>query len=475
MTVLRLVGDGNDLSAAELAGQRLTGRALASRRLVTVSRKGGGWSAVITDAGRHYLQHGGYPNRPVGKDPELKGNPLKEAGDLIRRLQEAPDRILRIEAPDAASRRTFRRAIHAAQSNSLVPDGYQLQHTGRDHGDIVIRLADTAQSDDTAWNRIRLNARHQIRHPEQIAAALRSQTGWCLVTEPAREDAVTLALCLVDEARRAGHEVELNTKGRNPRLMLTMHGITRPLHISEEYDKVPHQPTAEEIRDNRRNPSINKIPEFDSVPSGRIRILMQRSYDKREEWTGLRPQTFRARVRQLLDDIETADAEDRKRREEQRRENEQQMEKWQRQEDDKRRRWETAIVSARRKAVAKIRQDTFRSAFDAWTRAQELRRFCTELQQLADSGTGAGDLVKWIAWGNAEAERIDPTVEPSSLAGVRFDVDPGPDDLRAFLEGWSPHRPDKEYRSGNLPNDPRESYQNPWHPGLAGKKQWWRQ
>jgi hypothetical protein len=35
--------------------------ALQNRRLVQISKKGGSWRAVATDAGRHYAEHGAYP------------------------------------------------------------------------------------------------------------------------------------------------------------------------------------------------------------------------------------------------------------------------------------------------------------------------------------------------------------------------------------------------------------------------------
>ena len=39
--------------------------ALRDRGLVTVSRRGGGWRAEVTEAGRFYLQHGHHPDHPA--------------------------------------------------------------------------------------------------------------------------------------------------------------------------------------------------------------------------------------------------------------------------------------------------------------------------------------------------------------------------------------------------------------------------
>src|SRR5947208_16761049 len=42
-------------------GAKHTARALQGRRLVTVSRRDGRWSAELTDRGRYYLDNGRYP------------------------------------------------------------------------------------------------------------------------------------------------------------------------------------------------------------------------------------------------------------------------------------------------------------------------------------------------------------------------------------------------------------------------------
>jgi hypothetical protein len=41
--------------------QRLTARALCTRRLVKIKCRGPRWRAELTDAGRHYLKPGEYP------------------------------------------------------------------------------------------------------------------------------------------------------------------------------------------------------------------------------------------------------------------------------------------------------------------------------------------------------------------------------------------------------------------------------
>lgn len=471
--VLRLINDGNDLSGTDHSTDRITGRALASRGLVTVSKRHGRWSATITEAGRAYLEHDGLPDGPPRQAARSQDGAPGLAADIVRRLLAAPDRIIRVQQPDTATRQIYRRALRAAHDRNLIPEGFLLQHTGRDQGDIIIRLADRADPDETTWNRIRLNARRVITDPQEISAALEHSTGWRNVTDAAVSDAIVLACCLIAEAHSAGHAIELNTRSRT-RLILTMAGIAREVHISETYENVVHQATPEEIRANRRNPRINKIPDFDTAPSGRLTIAIT-VRDIRTQWTDLTPATFVARVRRLLGELEAATEQEVKHREQERREAEVRRQAWQQQQDkaerarqqqqeDQQRRWQTALGRAGERAVAAIRRATFDAAFEAWTRAAQMRTFCDQLVQLPGGDT---DLREWIAWGRDEADRLDPTVGPVALASVRFDVTPGPDDLRIFLGEWSPHGPQPERRSETWMPSPDQSHTNPWHQGLG--------
>lgn len=59
--VLRWISDGCPDGRWTDFSFKTTANALASRRLVTVSKRGGGWSAAVLPAGEHYLAHERYP------------------------------------------------------------------------------------------------------------------------------------------------------------------------------------------------------------------------------------------------------------------------------------------------------------------------------------------------------------------------------------------------------------------------------
>lgn len=80
--------------------QRLTARALATRKLVKISGRGPSWHAALTDAGRHYLEHGEYPDghfvtqrRPQSESapvPPQRQRPVKKPA-VVHEVDHAVD------------------------------------------------------------------------------------------------------------------------------------------------------------------------------------------------------------------------------------------------------------------------------------------------------------------------------------------------------------------------------------------------
>lgn len=190
--VLERIATGDDLSTADGIPLRTCARALQRRRLVDVTRRGGTWRATVTEAGRFYLTHGHHPDHPAHRSPTPATTPrtttaaaqhaarpataMMTLAQLLLDELAAGDGILRVEQPDPSTRARYRQAIHAAKQHRLVPDGHQLRHTGRDRGDLVIRLYDPAHRQD--WDRFRVATRRQLTPP-------RTSSPRCGATPPA--------------------------------------------------------------------------------------------------------------------------------------------------------------------------------------------------------------------------------------------------------------------------------------------------
>ncbi|MBF6333299.1 hypothetical protein [Nocardia transvalensis] len=96
-----------------------------------------------------------------------------------------------------------------------------------------------------------------------------------------------------------------------------------------------------------------------------------------------------------------------------------------------------------------------------------LRHICTVLGDTAAAADerrrfGLGrEPANWSAGGRELAKHLDPTTGTASLGNIDFDIEPGPDDLRPYLNGWSPDDPHKDYHRKSLDE---LSLSRPWAP-----------
>ncbi|GAA1579794.1 hypothetical protein GCM10009789_36940 [Kribbella sancticallisti] len=379
---------------------------------------------------------------------------------LIERL-ESEGGTLRLPNPSTEERASYRRLLHLCKKAGLVPDGAELLHTGRDQGDMIIRLSQGTDDDATAWNRIRLNVRRTTTEPGALVAAITEKPHCLKVTETSLPRAIKLIGILAKAAIAAGYSIGVNTKPKTPKLFLQAGDLQRELTLEEEYDKVRHV-TTDEDRRALRSRFWTPPPAFDTVASGRLTLRISRAgWNEEHTWADEKGARLERRLAAIMDDVRRGLAEDEQARIEAKRLADEERAKWEREEAEQREQWHRAIASARRYAIEDIRRQTFRQAYDRWTAAEQIRTFCAAL---AENPQPARHLQQWITWARAAADGLDPTINPRVLAEVDFDRVPGPDDLRPYLGDWSPHEPRKEYR-----------YRPPDAPPRAPKRSsWWR-
>lgn len=511
LLVLRRIGDGDDLSGPDGVDQRHSARALQTRRLVDISRRGGVWRAQITDAGRFYLDNGLHPDHPdrlsgdttaphqrgrtttkgkpaaalpqagdtteaVGSTPSPATGAVDQARQLVERLQ-AEGGTVQVESPDIEERARYRRVIHAAKQHGLVPAGFHLKHTGRAAGDLIIHLSNDNDPDETDWNRIRLNTRRVTTDPALVFAALEKNPAGLEVTEASVPRALNLLRGLAAEARRRGHRVGVNTKTKNPSVYLQIDKTRRRVRLIEEYDEVPHVPTAEENRQLRRNRWL-VIPKTDKVASGRLRLEIARAgWDKKDTWADDKRTTLERRFPRIIRDVEAGFAADEEAKLAAQRAHDEYVAELERKRAEERRRWQEALDEARPQATELLREKAFRRAYDSWISANEIRAFCDALEQIASGELATSEnRARWIEWARAAADRLDPTQGDRALAEIDFDIEPKPGDLRPFIGDWSPHEPRREYRSDRDQQaiDNTRLQADTWHHGMRGRATWWR-
>ncbi|MDA1362707.1 hypothetical protein O1R50_24010 [Glycomyces luteolus] len=169
LKVLGLVGGGDDLGDCASVQFRNSARALESRGLVAVNRSGSRWQAVITEAGRFYLEHGAHPEAgrasadavrtprqrtrpaddassdasprygpPALKRPTSAGERYRDAVELVERLRA--ERIVDLLSLSEAELDRWRKTIDYAKRHGLVPEGHRIECNHPAASTMTVRL-----------------------------------------------------------------------------------------------------------------------------------------------------------------------------------------------------------------------------------------------------------------------------------------------------------------------------------------------
>ncbi|MFI2351014.1 PE-PGRS family protein [Streptomyces sp. NPDC019443] len=551
LALLTRIGKDTEPVTSDSPELAVTARALKGRGLITMPKQAGKWQAEITDAGRFYLEHGQHPDHPErtprkprsaasgakapatprpqqDATPPPKANPAPQravkpprpspaevGAALIAQVQEA-GRFLRIPNPSDQERARYRRAFDAARQ--CAPEGYHLRHSGRAKGDFFLGLLRVTGEDDTEWNRIRLARSRVITDVEDVIAAVTADHSAFEISEEVLPRMLSLLRLLAEQALVRHGEIAVSKKRRQPRPLLTIHGRTYEISFRERQKQVRYVPK----QPGRRTYDWQRVtPAQQFEPSGELELHFSQhsgySYASgwKKDWadTAKKPledqigSVFRA-LKARAEEQERArlerEAEQRRLREEREAEQQRLREEQERQEEERRRReaeekerrqreWEVAVSVASIKAVDAVRAERFGTAMEQWRGAGEIRDFCAALDKAATTSEDVLDaerLREWSAWGKAEADRLDPTVSGRGLAGHNFHAKPTGDQLRPFLDGWHPQRPEKEKlpekekpQADVAPPKPEpdrrrdfsdELLDQGWRYGRQGRAQWWR-
>ncbi|MER6007434.1 hypothetical protein ABT120_53460 [Nonomuraea angiospora] len=490
MATLRRIAEGESVTAKDSDLAR-TVYALRDRGLVSTPRENGIWIAEVTEAGRFYLAHGYYQGAAALTSPTVTSksgrrtaglrpqSPHALAAELIKRLQDEGG-TLHIYDPDEATRALHRRALDAAKRHGLIPEGFRLLHTGRDRGDLILRLEDAAHPDDTDWNRIRLSARDLITDPHQLADWLREDRHSIDVTDATISRALEVVRALAEDLLKRGHSIGISRRGKPRGLHAHARGHQYVLNIKEELDRVPHMFTEEELRNRKLYTWQRVTPEYDEVPSGRLRLELGEGRGL-QCWADDKRSRLEDKLRAAVKEIERRSEADQQARLERENAEREHAENWRREEEERQRR-EAARQAERDKEHAQAadqareehRRRAFRQALEGWACAAAIREFCLGLEALAATlPAQEATITQWVAWARTQADHMDPLHTPSVLTEANFDIEPTPEALHRYL---------REERRGERESRPEEPagvryddlYPSAWRWGRPGRFQWWR-
>ncbi|MFH9712882.1 hypothetical protein ACH4MW_36965 [Streptomyces luteogriseus] len=417
LDVLRRICHGETPVTSDDSRLAVTVYALRSRGLVTTAQADGRWSAAPTEAGRRRLAQA---------DPTLApsttgsaSSTAAEAAELISRLQQAGGTV-RITDPNPDERARWRRALHAARADHLVPEGHQLQHTGRDKGDLVITLRPgsppprSTPPDESVP--VPDDLPPQCLHP----AAAQAHIPVCTGCQP-RARRILHALCRAAENKN--YTVSNTASDSAGSLVITIADSSFPLFFHEGSSEVP-DPSGVKY-------AWQRVTARTTRPSHQLELSLEHTYahpGRRSHWGDRQRWSLEDKLPALLREIAHRAHTESERRLAQ-----------QRKEEETRQRWLAAMQQARTTLVEDHRTETLRRQVQAWQEATVVRAYCNALEDQQSATPDTAEAVNaWIAWARAYADRIDPIFQNPRLPDPPAIT---PEDLRPYLHGWSPYEP----------------------------------
>ncbi|GAB3852737.1 hypothetical protein ACFPIJ_48260 [Dactylosporangium cerinum] len=353
---------------------------------------------------------------------------------MIECLRHGP---LRIPDPPTPVRAAWRRTISAALRLQLVPEGHQLRHHGRDRGDLIIELQPATPA--PARPAIVVPADTELSHP--LVEALHARPAALAVSPQARPRALRLIQALAVAATRRGHIVDL-PPGDSPGVQFTKGASTIVLAVVEEDDIVDVLPSGDDLKGPQVYDWQRISPQQQCVPSGRLMLELPddlRFHGRRRRWADRQRWRLEDKLGHVLAELEYRAAAQAQA------EQEAQLEA-----ADRRQRWEAAMAAARATYIDAHYNKTVRKQVKDWQRAQAARAYAAALAATVGEPPApptaehaAADDPRWTWWIariRRYADDVDPLLPTPRLPAPP--PEPEPDQLRPFLDGWSPYGPD---------------------------------
>jgi hypothetical protein len=448
LEVLNWIVDGCPEGVMNDTTHKTTAKALKRRRLATVSSKGSVWRAAATDAGRYFAKYGQYPaghwstgtkhrarspspppDDGSGPDGRHRVTGRRPVDQFIADLVESGGEVT-VEAHQDGY---WEGLASSANRYNKVPDGKVLKvERGTNWMERVIRLEDAPD-----WMTVDLDpipVAQQLNGPHPTVKSLRDDRSRLAMRGETRARALRILDAIAKASVTRGYGVDAPQAERGYRypkgyLRVTIRGYANTVDLSELSDKVPHEATAKELRELARD-SWRRIPTYDEVPSGRLRLKLLSGWAVRQDvFVDTKTITLEDRLPIVLHEMElrAAREEDRDQRAERERE-------------ERQREWERVHAAAKTEARDAHRAKVLMGQVEHWRQANEIDAYLRAMAAQIEALEGEEQItaMAWLDWTREFRERIDPL-------GQRLAMPPDPefttDALAPFMRGLSPYGP----------------------------------
>ncbi|WP_018599375.1 hypothetical protein [Mycobacterium sp. 155] len=442
---------------------KTTANALASRRLVTVSKRGGQWSAAILPAGEHYLTNDTYPHghwakrrhtvrveldtptcpaaiahRPVAANPtgaaaRPKQQPPADGLTPTRKLvQDIVDAggILEINTKDDDT--SYRSLVGIINRRGMAPDGQEvLMVRGKTYHHVVFRLSSVSDWQTTPLAETLSIERIGRWHP--AVAKLREEKRLDSIGKELRGRAFRLLHALAKEAEARGHSVRVPTRDRhgdrqdssnlNGDLIVKVGDIECSVDIWQPKDRVDHVPTREEIE---REKKYGWGPRrYDYVPSNRLSVALDTNsrFSSKLSWTETKTISLATRLPDVImtfDRWAVIDAEGK--------------EAERRAEIEKRDREAREDALARDAYMQHALGERLTADLGDWELANRLRAYLAAQRDRVTAMASSEERTaaeEWLQWCDRYVHKLDPVARPIRQPEVKS---PDYNDLREFRQ-----------------------------------------
>jgi hypothetical protein len=351
--------------------------------------------------------------------------------ELMDELNSADGEIY-VADPSERVRAKYRRAIYAVKERRLVPDGFQLWHTGRDHGDMVIRLLKRhaqppriippRRAPEPA--RVRVNEKRVKRSKIDMRPALASLK----VSKALLPRCRSILQELTDEAIGRGYEVRVGVEKSS--LVIVASGEHLPFRLFEEQDTAPAPPPKRP--EPRRYEWQQPPPSTIRVPTGRLALRLEHRYRNRT-WADRSRWRLEDRLTEVINHVDSLARAEIERQREAHEKGLRDLEAW-----------EAGAAAARLAYVVALNRRRMRNQAARSVRASALRAFASRIRAAGATEANpemAAQMVEWEAAILVEAARMDPLSSPADLRSIE------PEQIRTSdLAPYMPHGMNIYYR-----------------------------
>ncbi|MFD3805921.1 hypothetical protein ACFWTC_20430 [Streptomyces sp. NPDC058619] len=445
------------LAAGESPGALAPGEwrsvyALRDRGLLTVSKRGGDAHVEVTEASRFYLRHGRHPDDPVfaddgvqmasvGPSGPTKGGAQREAMGRKRsptpyserplartrraKAQELVDRMVaegrvRLADPDDDEVAEWRRVVDYAKRHGLEPEGRRIEKARFGARGLELFLAEGPHPNSRSQRPkadapvVPVPTRLRSLHP--AVTALRDDDGQLVIPSVLRRRSLLMLQALAAEAVRRGYEVRHGRSYCSQReggLDVVVDGFVCTVTVGQEF---PQSTNPER--------SARLVVELDHGRSGRP-----------GRWRDRKARVLEDALGAILGEIEARALEDAQRRESEERAG-----------AEREVRWRTAMEEAKKRAVREQLAEVLREEAGRWQEAAVLGEYCDALERrIAEPGSAVDwpaleSARRWLEWAREFVCAIDPLNRLPEMPTPR---EPTPDELKAYVKGWSPYGPER--------------------------------